>query len=120
MRPIRSVLLTGVNSNLPGTTRAMITSGVYDDNQAFVVISKGSAMNGRYNNGVIVGQERLLIGMARLVLNDGTWMSSIPIIRPSLAYPLAGAVAVGSSKGLTISPLVSLQDYFLHHRPYKN
>lgn len=79
--PIRSVLLTGVNSDLPGTMRAMITSDVYDNNQACVVIPKGSTMNGRYNNGVIVGQDRLLIGMTRLVLINGTWV------------PLAGSQA---------------------------
>jgi type IV secretion system protein VirB10 len=72
---IRSVLLTNVNSDLPGRILARITSDVYDTAQRRVVIPKGSLINGIYNSQVIVGQERLLMAMTRLTLPNGNWIS---------------------------------------------
>ncbi|CAN7642248.1 TrbI/VirB10 family protein [Massilia sp. LjRoot122] len=71
---IRAVLLTNVNSDLPGRILARITSDVYDSTQRFVVIPKGSLINGVYNSQVIVGQERLLMAMTRLTLPNGNWI----------------------------------------------
>ena len=71
---IRAVLLTNVNSDLPGRILARITSDVYDSTQRYVVIPKGSLINGVYNSQVIVGQERLLMAMTRLTLPNGNWI----------------------------------------------
>lgn len=71
---IRAVLLTNVNSDLPGRILARITSDVYDSTQRHVVIPKGSLINGIYNSQVIVGQERLLMAMTRLTLPNGNWI----------------------------------------------
>lgn len=71
---IRAVLLTNVNSDLPGRILARITSDVYDSTQRHVVIPKGSLINGVYNSQVIVGQERLLMAMTRLTLPNGNWI----------------------------------------------
>lgn len=71
---IRAVLLTNVNSDLPGRVLARITSDVYDSTQRHVVIPKGSMINGVYNSQVIVGQERLLMAMTRLTLPNGNWI----------------------------------------------
>lgn len=71
---IRAVLLTRVNSDLPGRVLARITSDVYDSTQRHVVIPKGSLINGVYNSQVIVGQERLLMAMTRLTLPNGNWI----------------------------------------------
>lgn len=73
---IRSVLLSGVNSDLPGKVVAQVTSDVYDSiNQRFVLIPKGSRLVGAYSSQVVSGQSRLLVAMNRLILPNGTWIS---------------------------------------------
>ena len=72
---IRSVLLTRVNSDLPGRVLARVTSDVYDSKQRYVVIPKGSQLIGVYSSQVVVGQERLLMAMNRLILPNGNWVS---------------------------------------------
>lgn len=72
---IRAVLLTRVNSDLPGRILAKITSDVYDSTLSQVVIPKGSLINGVYNSQVIIGQERLLMAMTRLTLPNGNWIA---------------------------------------------
>jgi type IV secretory pathway VirB10-like protein len=72
---IRSVLLTRVNSDLPGRVIARVTSDVYDSNQRHVVIPKGSQLIGTYSSQIVVGQERLLMAMNRMILPNGSWIS---------------------------------------------
>jgi type IV secretion system protein VirB10 len=72
---IRTVLLTNVSSDLPGRVLARVTSDVYDSQQKHVVIPKGSQIIGVYSNQVVVGQERLLLAMNRLILPNGSWIS---------------------------------------------
>lgn len=72
---IRSVLLTRVNSDLPGRVIARVTSDVYDSNQRYVVIPKGSQLIGAYSSQIVVGQERLLMAMNRMILPNGSWIS---------------------------------------------
>jgi type IV secretory pathway VirB10-like protein len=72
---IRSVLLTRVNSDLPGRVIARVTSDVYDSNQRHIVIPKGSQLIGTYSSQIVVGQERLLMAMNRLILPNGNWIS---------------------------------------------
>jgi type IV secretory pathway VirB10-like protein len=72
---IRAVLLTRVNSDLPGRVLARVTSDVYDSNQRYVVIPRGSQLIGVYSSQVSVGQERVLMAMNRLILPNGSWIS---------------------------------------------
>lgn len=72
---IRTVLLTSVSSDLPGRILARVTSDVYDSKQRHVVIPKGSQIIGVYSSQVVVGQERLLMAMNRLILPNGNWIS---------------------------------------------
>lgn len=72
---IRAVLLTRINSDLPGRVIARVTSDVYDSNQRYVVIPKGSQLIGAYSSQIVVGQERLLMAMSRLILPNGSWIS---------------------------------------------
>jgi type IV secretory pathway VirB10-like protein len=72
---IRAVLLTRVNSDLPGRVLARVTADVYDSNQRHVVIPKGSQLLGVYSSQVVVGQERLLMAMNRLILPNGSWIA---------------------------------------------
>lgn len=72
---IRSVLLTRVNSDLPGRVIARVTSDVYDSNLRHVVIPKGSQLIGTYSSQIVVGQESLLMAMNRMILPNGSWIS---------------------------------------------
>lgn len=73
---IRAVLLTGVNSDLPGKIVARVTSDVYDSiHQRFVLIPKGSKLIGVYSSEVVIGQESLLFAMTRLILPNGSYIS---------------------------------------------
>lgn len=71
---IRAVLLTNVNSDLPGRLLVRTSSDVFDSTQRHIVIPKGSVINGVYNSQVVVGQERLLMAMTRLTLPNGNWI----------------------------------------------
>lgn len=71
---IRSVLVTNVKSEMPGRVLARVTSDVYDSQQRYVVIPKGSLINGVYNSQVTVGQERLLVAMTKLTFPNGNWV----------------------------------------------
>ncbi|WP_194725903.1 TrbI/VirB10 family protein [Noviherbaspirillum malthae] len=73
---IRAVLLSGVNSHLPGKVTAQVTADVYDSiHQKHVLIPRHSKLVGTVNSDVGIGQDRLLIAMNRLILPDGTWIS---------------------------------------------
>ena len=73
---VRSVLLSGINSDLPGTIAARVTSDIYDSLAGrHVLIPKGSMLTGKYGSEVKVGQERVYVAMQRLILPDGSWIS---------------------------------------------
>lgn len=67
---IPAVLGRQINSDLPGRITAYVSSDVYDaDGQR--LIPKGSALVGKYDSGVQVGQSRLMFAFERLVLPNG-------------------------------------------------
>jgi type IV secretion system protein VirB10 len=73
---VRTVLLGGINSGLPGTIVARVTSDVYDSlSGRHILIPKGSLLAGTYASGAAVGQERIFIAMHRMILPDGTSIS---------------------------------------------
>lgn len=73
--PVRAVLITGLNTDLPGSVTAIVTSDVYDTvTGQSLMIPKGSRLLGAYSHDVKVGQERVLIAMTRLVRPDGSWI----------------------------------------------
>jgi len=73
---IRSVLLSEINSDLPGKVSAMVTSDVYDSiYRRYVVIPRGSTLIGVYSSSIVIGQEAVLVAMTRLILPNGNWIS---------------------------------------------
>ncbi|WP_321816709.1 MULTISPECIES: TrbI/VirB10 family protein [unclassified Paraburkholderia] len=73
--PVRAVLITGLDTDLPGSITAMITSDVYDTvTGQQLMIPKGSRLSGQYSHDIKEGQERVLIAMTRLVRPDGSWI----------------------------------------------
>lgn len=69
---IPAVLITALNSDLPGFVTAMVRQTVYDSlNHRVVVIPQGSKLIGRYSSDVAFGQTRALIAWNRLIFPDG-------------------------------------------------
>jgi type IV secretory pathway VirB10-like protein len=68
---IPALLLTEVNSDLPGPLMAQVSRDVYDFFQQRVVLPRGTRLLGRYEHQVAVGQRRLLVAWTRLQLVDG-------------------------------------------------
>jgi type IV secretion system protein VirB10 len=70
-----AMLVTGINSDLPGEILAQITRNVYDSRQRFLLIPRGAKIIGRYDDQVALGQSRVLIAWTRLILPDGRSLS---------------------------------------------
>jgi type IV secretion system protein VirB10 len=89
---VPAVLLTGINSDLPGELVAQVSRDVYDSRtQRVLLIPKGAKLIGTYDNQVAAGQNRLLVAWTRLILPDGRSMRL-----PGLALKdLQGQTGVG-------------------------
>ena len=69
---VDAVLETAINSDLPGTLRAIISRDVYAEAGKDVLIPKGSRLIGTYNTGIFRGQKRILIVWTRVITPNGT------------------------------------------------
>lgn len=70
-----AVLITEINSDLPGQLTAQITMDVYDSIRGdHLLIPKGSRLVGQYNNDIRLGQERVMAAFKRLILPNGTYV----------------------------------------------
>ncbi|MDR4473879.1 MAG: TrbI/VirB10 family protein [Hyphomonas sp.] len=77
---IPAALLTGINSDLPGTIIAQVTQPVYDTiSGSVLLIPQGARLLGRYQSEVSFGQDRALIVWDRILFPDG---SSLLISEP--------------------------------------
>ncbi len=79
--PIPAVTLQKINSDLPGTVRAMVTRDMYDSIRGrFKVIPRGTILIGLSNADVSVGQSRLLIAFNRINFPSGAYLdiSGVP------------------------------------------
>lgn len=69
---IPAVLITGVNSELPGQILAQITQNVYDTATGkYLLIPQGTKVVGDYSNNVIYGQSRLLVAWNKIIFPNG-------------------------------------------------
>lgn len=69
------VLLSGINSDLPGMIQAQVTQDVYDSPQgSHLLIPKGSKIIGQYAASPKLGQQRLMLAFNRIIFPDGTAM----------------------------------------------
>ncbi len=69
---VPAVLLTEINSELPGECLAQITRDVYDTpTQRTILIPKGAKLLCAYGDRVNAGQSRMLIAWTRVLLPDG-------------------------------------------------
>jgi type IV secretory pathway VirB10-like protein len=70
---IPAVLEQGINSDLPGDTRALVRESVYDTASGqHLLIPQGSRLVGRYNSQVAYGQNGLQVTWERLIFPDGS------------------------------------------------
>ncbi|WP_428408694.1 TrbI/VirB10 family protein [Hyphococcus sp.] len=69
---IPASLITGLNSDLPGTIIAQVTQPVYDTvSGAHLLIPQGARLIGRYDSQVSFGQDRALIVWDRVLFPNG-------------------------------------------------
>lgn len=69
---IPGVLISGVNSELPGTIIAQVSQNVYDTPTGqYLLVPQGSRLIGAYSANVGYGQDRVFIAWQRIVFPDG-------------------------------------------------
>ena len=69
------LLLTAINSDLPGAIVGQVSRDVYDSRtQRIPLIPKGSRLIGTYENQIAAGQGRLLVAWTRMIFPDGRSM----------------------------------------------
>ena len=73
---IPGVMLTGINSDLPGNMIAQVAQNVYDTATGLnLLIPQGARLYGIYDSRVVYGQQRVLIAWNRLIFPDGSSIS---------------------------------------------
>jgi type IV secretory pathway VirB10-like protein len=69
---IPALLMTGINSDLPGQITAQVKTPVYDSiSGRYVLIPQGARMIGVYDSSVVYGQERVLVAWKRIIFPNG-------------------------------------------------
>lgn len=72
---IPATLITGINSDLPSNSVAVVRENVYDTVTGnHLLIPKGTKIIGTYDSGVSFGQDRLLIVWQRLIFPNGKYI----------------------------------------------
>jgi type IV secretion system protein VirB10 len=70
---IPGVMLTGVNSDLPGNIIAQVSQNVWDTATGRnLLVPQGAKLYGVYDSRVVYGQERVLVAWNRLIFPDGS------------------------------------------------
>ncbi|CAL4869382.1 hypothetical protein MMA231_03674 (plasmid) [Asticcacaulis sp. MM231] len=110
---ISAALITGLNSDLPGTILAQVTSDVHDLTGRSILIPQGTRLIGTYDNTVSFGQERALIVWQRLIWPDGRSLQidTMPASDMSGYAGLYDEVSFHSTallKGIGLSTLLAL------------
>jgi type IV secretion system protein TrbI len=73
---IPGVLLTGVNSDLPGQLIAQVRENVFDtESGQYLLIPQGARLVGLYDHQVAYGQERVLVTWKRVIFPNGSSLS---------------------------------------------
>jgi type IV secretory pathway VirB10-like protein len=70
---ISASLITGLNSDLPGTVIAQVTDDEFDSPSGrTLLLARGSKIIGRYDSVIAFGQSRALVVWQRIVMPNGT------------------------------------------------
>lgn len=69
---IPAILITGINSELPGQITAQVRANVYDTvSGKYLLIPQGAKLTGLYDSQIAYGQERVLIAWKRIIFPNG-------------------------------------------------
>ena len=69
---IPTILISGINSDLPSNVIGQVRENVYDTVSGnYLIIPKGTRLIGRYDSGITFGQTRLLLVWQRLIFPNG-------------------------------------------------
>lgn len=69
---IPAVMITGINSDLPGQILAQVSQNVFDTPTGKnLLVPQGSRLVGTYTSDVAYGQERVLVAWQRIIYPDG-------------------------------------------------
>lgn len=70
---ISGIMITGINSDLPGQIIGQVSQNIYDTAAGqFLLIPQGSRMIGVYDSRVAMGQSRVLVAWNRIIFPDGS------------------------------------------------
>lgn len=70
---IPAVMVSGINSDLPGVMIAQVSQNVFNTaNGKYLLIPQGAKLYGVYDSRVVYGQERVLIAWNRIIFPDGS------------------------------------------------
>lgn len=70
---IPSLMLSGINSDLPGEIIAQVSQNVFDSATGhYLLIPQGARLVGSYDHGVVLGQQRVLISWNRIIYPDSS------------------------------------------------
>lgn len=73
---IPGVMISGLNSDLPGQIMAQVRENVYDSATGqSLLIPAGARLVGTYDSNVTLGQKRALVGWQRIIYPDGSSIS---------------------------------------------
>lgn len=73
---IPGVMISGVNSDLPGQIIGQVRENVYDTATGqYLLIPAGARLIGTYDSAVTMGQERVLVAWRRIIYPDGSSVS---------------------------------------------
>lgn len=73
---IPGVMISGLNSDLPGQLIGQVRENVYDSATGTqLLIPAGSRLVGTYDSGVTLGQKRALVGWSRIIFPDSSSIS---------------------------------------------
>lgn len=69
---IPAVLITGINSDLPGEILAQISQNIYDTASGkHLLIPQGSKVVGSYSSNIVYGQKRILVAWNKVIFPSG-------------------------------------------------
>lgn len=70
---IPSVMINGLNSELPGTVIAIVRANIYDTvSRTYLLIPQGSRLVGKYDSNIVYAQNRVAVAWNRLIYPDGS------------------------------------------------
>ena len=95
---IPGVMVTGINSDLPGNMIAQVSQHIWDTATGRnLLIPQGTKIYGIYDSRIVYGQERVLIAWNRLIFPDGS------------------SISLGAMPGADIGGMAGLNDQVNNH-----